>query len=226
MAREVHDTVAQGLVSVLLQLRAAEGAHRRRTPDDATAALAEARAAAEARLRGDPAQRARARAVAAGGPLARGGPRAASSPGRTAPGSIDARLVTAGEPVVRCAPRSPTRCSGSPRRRSPTRSATPRPRSVRVGLVYAPDRRHPAGAGRRRGVRPGRRSSEAERSTASGCGGMAERARLLGGTLELESTPGWGTRVRARIPHAEPTSPRRRAGGRPACGCWSSTTTR
>ena len=33
-----------------------------------------------------------------------------------------------------------------------------------------------------------------------GLDGMAERARLLGGTFELDSTPGWGTRVRAWIP--------------------------
>jgi DNA-binding NarL/FixJ family response regulator len=39
-----------------------------------------------------------------------------------------------------------------------------------------------------------------------GIKGMAERAELLGGTFELDSTPGWGTRVRAWIPlpHAGP----------------------
>ncbi len=48
MAREVHDTVAQGLVSVLLQLRSAQGAIADGLPDDANEALAEARSAAEA----------------------------------------------------------------------------------------------------------------------------------------------------------------------------------
>ncbi len=57
-----------------------------------------------------------------------------------------------------------------------------------------------------------------------GLAGMAERARLLGGTFDLESTPGWGTRVRASIPLSS-------TGGRPhppgrTSTCWSWTTIR
>ena len=48
MAREVHDAVAQGLVSILLQLRSAEGALASGDVEDASDALGQARAAAEA----------------------------------------------------------------------------------------------------------------------------------------------------------------------------------
>ncbi len=34
--------------------------------------------------------------------------------------------------------------------------------------------------------------------------GMMERARLLGGEVRIESTPGWGTRVLARLPYLSP----------------------
>jgi DNA-binding NarL/FixJ family response regulator len=40
-----------------------------------------------------------------------------------------------------------------------------------------------------------------------GLRGMAERARLMGGTLEVDSTPGWGTSVRAHLPRGEATAP-------------------
>jgi two-component system NarL family sensor kinase len=47
------------------------------------------------------------------------------------------------------------------------------------------------------------------RREASGLGlhGMRERVALLGGSFEIESTPGRGTVVRARVPAPPPTRP-------------------
>jgi DNA-binding NarL/FixJ family response regulator/two-component sensor histidine kinase len=49
-------------------------------------------------------------------------------------------------------------------------------------------------------------SAESERPPASSFGliSMDERARLAGGQLDVESAPGWGTRVRVRVPIASP----------------------
>ena len=49
---------------------------------------------------------------------------------------------------------------------------------------------------------------QAEALHGIGLRGMAERARLVGGTLAVESTPGWGTSVRARLPRAGDASSR------------------
>lgn len=45
--------------------------------------------------------------------------------------------------------------------------------------------------------------ASAERTRALGLHGLAARARHLGGTLQIESTPRWGTRVRAEVPYGE-----------------------
>lgn len=42
--------------------------------------------------------------------------------------------------------------------------------------------------------------------------GMNERARVLGGEVQIESTPGWGTRVRAVLPYQPASSLAQRAG--------------
>jgi signal transduction histidine kinase/DNA-binding NarL/FixJ family response regulator len=197
MAREVHDAVAQGLVSVLLQLRAAQGAIADGRPDEATDALAEARAAAEAVFE----ETRRSVLGLAPSPLEGRSLEEALElelawANRT--GVIEARLVTAGSPVIPSPEVAHTlfriaqeALTNAIRHAQAT--------SVRVGLVYAPTGLtllvQDDGAGFDQ-----TQIEEDEERHSLGLGGMAERARLLGGTLDLESTPGWGTRIRAWIP--------------------------
>ena len=48
----------------------------------------------------------------------------------------------------------------------------------------------------------------ADPQTGSGLRGLADRVAALGGQLELESEPGCGTCMRARLPHGDPSAPR------------------
>ncbi len=197
MAREVHDTVAQGLASVLIQLRAAHGAITGGKTADAVAALGEARAAAEAAFE----ETRRSVLGLAPSPLEGRSLEEALAlelawANRT--GVADVRLVTAGEPVE-----LPTDLAHTLFRIAQEAMTNAlrhaRATSVRVGVVYSPTSVtllvQDDGVGfdriqiRQDGVLHGQ-----------GLEGMAERARLLGGTLALDSTPGWGTRVRASIP--------------------------
>lgn len=199
MAREVHDTVAQGLVSVLLQIRGAQGSIAAGRPDEATGALAEARTAAEAVF--DETRRSvlgLAPSPLEGRSLEEALELEIAWANRT--GVLEARLVTAGTPRV------PDHDVAHTLFRIAQEALTnairhARATSVRVGLVYSPTgvsllvQDDGAGFDRAQVVEEGE-------AHALGLGGMAERARLLGGTLELESTPGWGTRIRAWIPSA------------------------
>ena len=199
MAREVHDAVAQGLVSVLLQLRAAQGAIADGRPDEATGALADARTAAEAVFE----ETRRSVLGLAPSPLEGRSLEEALEleiawANRT--GVIEARLVTAGSPVVPAPDVSHTLFRIAQEAiTNAIRHA--RAASVRVGLVYSPSGVsllvQDDGAGFDRA-----QVEEDGGGHGLGLGGMAERARLLGGTLELDSTPGWGTRIRAWIPSA------------------------
>ena len=203
MAREVHDTVAQGLVSVLLQLRAANAALADGRSAEAASALGDARAAAEAAFE----ETRRSVLGLAPSPLEGRSLEEALElevawANRT--GVADLRLVTAGTPVTLPADLAHTLFRiAQEALTNALRHA--RARSVRFGLVYGPADVtllvQDDGAGFDR--------AEIERDGALhslGLRGMVERARLLGGTLELDSTPGWGTRVRASIP-LPPASP-------------------
>ena len=202
MAREVHDGVAQGLVSVLLELRAAHAAIADGRSDEATRALAGARTAAEAVFE----ETRRSVLGLAPSPLEGRSLEDALElemawANRT--GVIQARLVTAGNPVVPL-PEVAHTLFRITQEALTNAIRHARASSVRVGLVYAPTgvtllvQDDGAGFDRSRVETDG---------AAQGLGldGMAERARLLGGTLELDSTPGWGTRIRAWIPSVPET---------------------
>ena len=221
MAREVHDTVAKGLVSVLLHLRSAEA-------DLAAGRRGRARGRGRrgprggpVRARGDAAQRARARAVAARGPLARGGPRAGAGVGE--PDRDGRRPPRGGREAGAAAHRGgaralPDRPGGADQRAPPRRGplGADRDRLRPVGG-------HPARPGRRGGVRPRRgragggaaRHGPARHGRAGAPGGRLARAGVHAGLGDPRARP------TCRAP-ATPRRPRRA----PASGSSSPTTTR
>ncbi len=200
MAREVHDTVAKGLVSVLLQLRSAEGALSAGRLSELHTAIDEAAAAARFAL--DETRRSvlgLAPSPMAGSSLEEALERELAWANRT--GSADVRLVVAGEPT-------PLRAEVAHSLFRIAQEALTNAlhhadaRSVRIGIVHGETSVTLLVQDDGGGFDP----AEVESSGAlhgMGLRGMAERARLLGGTLEVESTPGWGTRVRAELPHLE-----------------------
>ena len=199
LVREVHDTVAQGLASVIVHLDAAgrdadPAGEIDQARQSAVTALAETRRTvlglAPSPLEG--------RSLAEALQLELGWAN------RT--GNLDVRLVEAGTPVslpgglahqlFRIAQEALTnavRHAGA--------------KSVRIGLI------HEDGTVAVLVQDDGQGFSADEAVGSIGLRGMRERARLIGGTLEVDSVAGWGTRVRvsARLDGAAVATSRVRA---------------
>ena len=205
LLHEVHDTITQRLVSVRVHLETAE---QQMTMAGPANGLAAADAAALAALLGQAS--AAARNALAEARLTLLG--LASSPldGRTLEaalqseaswaesiGRLEVRLVSAGPPVelddhvahevLRMAREALTNI---------VRHA--RARSVRLGLVYEREAVSLLVQDDGEGFDP-RADGLDERF---GLRAMTERARDLGGSVDVDSLAGWGTRIRARFPYA------------------------
>ncbi len=207
MLTELHDTLAQRLVGVRAHI---DNASRELTAADAEAAAAHLTQASAAA--GDALVEARLTLLGL-----------ASSPldGRTleaalrsevawaqSTGPLEVRFVSAGTPVtldqrlsrevLRIAREALTNIVGHARART-----------VRLGLLYEPGAVSLLVQDDGQGFDP-RSQWQSDRF---GLRAMTERARELGATLEVDSLPGWGTRIRARFPYqgdSELTGPRLR----------------
>jgi signal transduction histidine kinase len=197
LAREIHDTLAQGLTSIQLLLRAAQ---RNLPPGSGTAAglVEQARAAAQ-----DGLAEARRFVRALPPPALEGrtlaGALAALCEGNQAAHAVPTRFVVAGEPVgldpaaeaalLRIA--QSALANAVQHARASHAVVTLTYLDTEVALDVVDD-----GAG----FAPGEAGRRAPGEGGFGLGTMRDRARALGGKLVVESEPGRGTAVSALLP--------------------------
>ncbi|HEY0258358.1 MAG TPA: response regulator [Lacisediminihabitans sp.] len=198
MLRDVHDTVGRALAGVLLHLEDADRGLDRGSP--AHTAVDEARASARAGLTET------RRTVLGLGPQLLDGHSLGEAVSLElawveSMTAIATHLVAIGEPV----PIDPDRSRQLFRI---TQEALTNviehagARTVRVGLVYGADSVAVLIEDDGRGFDPGALSLGGPGRMSRGLGlhGLVARARHLGGSVVVDSTLGWGTRIRAEIP--------------------------
>ena len=208
MAREIHDTLAQGLTGIITQLQAAEQA------SGDPAGLAPARGRRDQAGPGEPVRgpavggRAAPRAAGAGPAQRRAGRRGRALVGAArdrGPGH-DHRHGPADAAGGRV--RAAARGAGGAGQRGQARPGDP----GRADPVLHGRRGRPGRARRRPGLRPGR---QPEAPPAFGLAAMRQRIEGLSGTLQVESEPGGGTAISACVPAPRRIRPAR-DGSRPA----------
>lgn len=201
LVREVHDSVAQSLASVLMHLEGVTS-QSATNQDEASRRLAAARAAARDAL-------AETRRTVLGlAPSVLEGRSLEEAIGlevawARATGSLDAKLVVAGSPV----PLTPEMAHHAVRIAQEALTNIVQhaaASSARVGLVYGSDGLVLLVQDDGRGF--DRANLHADDSAGFGIRGIVARVRTLGGTVDVESTPGWGTQIRAHLPY-QPDDP-------------------
>ncbi|MFV0131165.1 sensor histidine kinase [Streptomyces sp. HMX112] len=204
LAREIHDTLAQGLSSIQLLLRAAERALPH-APESATRHVDQARQAAVDNL-----AEAR-RFVAALAPPALEGTTLAGALERLcattgARHPLTARFHLAGDPVA-----LPTAQEVALLRVAQSALAnTVRhagAATAEVTLGYLGEQVAVRVVDDGQGFDPGRLPAPDPRTGGFGLAAMRARVHALGGTLSVESTPGHGTAVAARLPLGQSADP-------------------
>jgi signal transduction histidine kinase/DNA-binding NarL/FixJ family response regulator len=197
VVRDVHDTVGRGLADILLNVDEAE--RRLATGLDPRSSLAHARTAARSALRETQ------RTVLGLGPESLDSHSLAEaialelSWAESAAG-LQTRLVVVGEPNVIAADtvRQIFRIVQESLTNVVEHAAA---RSVRVGLVYGDSEVTVLVDDDGRGFDvSGLALAPSRPQRGLGLQGLAARAQHLGGTVHIESTPEWGTRVRAELP--------------------------
>jgi signal transduction histidine kinase/DNA-binding NarL/FixJ family response regulator len=198
LLREVHDSVAQSIASVIVHLEGVASA------DDETArSLTAARESLHTALTET------RRTVLGLAPSLLEGRSLEEAVGleiawASATGNLDAKLVVAGKP----SPLTPDVAHQAFRitQEALTNAVQhAEASSARVGIVYGSDGVVVMVQDDGRGFE---RASlhAAEDGAGFGLRGMLARARALGGSVEVESTPGWGTRIRAFLPYQQATA--------------------
>ena len=201
LAREIHDTLAQQLTGIVLELEAADTLLNRGSERRAKSSVEKARELARRRTPGGAPVGLEPPPGSALRNRPRGRHRATRwKPGRSEPASPRG-FGLAPCPSIHHSRQPPrSHSSASVRRRCPTRPATASPSTSTSSC--APMRRssmlsiHDDGVG----FDP---SASAPREDCFGLDGMAERARNAGGTLTVVSAPGHGTTVTTRLPFTE-----------------------
>jgi two-component system NarL family sensor kinase len=194
LAREIHDTLAQGLTGIILQLEIADMAD---LPEAARAPVTKALEYARANL-----LEARRSVLDL---------RAEALEGRSLPQALD-ELTTAfgretgidaefaGPPTIE---RYPARVESGLYRIAQEALTNVRKHAaasrVRVELRAHDDHLHLTVLDDGRGFKTGR-SRESTSTDGFGLQGMSERVALIGGTLSLRSKPGRGTRIAVQVP--------------------------
>ncbi|MBJ6614389.1 sensor histidine kinase [Streptomyces sp. I4(2020)] len=202
LAREIHDTLAQGLSSIQLLLRAAERALPR-TPENAARYVDQARQAAVDNL-----AEAR-RFVAALAPPALEGTTLAGALERlcattSARHRLTARFHLTGEPVPLATAHEVALLRVAQSALANTERHA-KAATADVTLSYLRDHVAVDVVDDGRGFDPDRLPAPDPESGGFGLAAMRARVQALGGTLTIESAPGHGTALAARLPLTPPT---------------------